>query len=220
LDLILDLTPCDRLLVRRAQSGERSAFNALVRKYRDRVMKLSMRYTRNRADAEDAVQNTFIHAYRGLQNFRGESAFYSWLHRIAINSAKSVLSLRARNASVFVSNNMDARDTNDTSSELRDLDTPEELALTDEICSAVNTSIEALCEEQRTAIILREFEGLSYSQVASAMSCPVGTVRSRVFRAREAIDNQLRHVFDDGLGRTKSNVSSRSRQIREVAALA
>jgi len=220
LDLILDLTPCDRLLVQRAQSGERSAFNALVRKYRDRVMKLSMRYTRNRADAEDAVQNTFIHAYRGLQNFRGESAFYSWLHRIAINSAKSVLSLRARNASVFVSNNMDARDTNDTSSELRDLDTPEELALTDEICSAVNTSIEALCEEQRTAIILREFEGLSYSQVASAMSCPVGTVRSRVFRAREAIDNQLRHVFDDGLGRAKSNVSSRSRQIREVAALA
>jgi RNA polymerase sigma-70 factor (ECF subfamily) len=220
LDLILDMTPCDRMLVQRAQSGEHSAFNALVRKYRRRVMKLSMRYTRNRADAEDAVQNTFIKAYWGLQNFRGESAFYSWLHRIAINSAKSVLSLRARNASVFVSNNRNADDTHETSIALKDLDTPEELALTDEICSAVNTSIEALCEEQRTAIVLRELEGLSYSQVASAMSCPVGTVRSRVFRAREAIDNQLRHVFDDGLGRTKNNVSSSSRQIPEVAALA
>jgi RNA polymerase sigma-70 factor (ECF subfamily) len=211
LDLILDATPCDRMLVRRAQSGEHSAFNALVGKYRHRVMKLSMRYTRNRADAEDAVQNTFIKAYWGLQNFRGESAFYSWLHRIAINSAKTVLSLRARNASVFGSNNRDACDTNETSSALRDLDTPEELALTDEICSAVNASIEALCEEQRTAIVLRELEGLSYSQVASAMSCPVGTVRSRVFRAREAIDNQLRHVFDDGLGRAKNNVPPRSR---------
>jgi RNA polymerase sigma-70 factor, ECF subfamily len=220
LGLILDLTPCDRMLVLRAQSGEHSAFNALVRKYRHRVMKLSMRYTRNRADAEDAVQNTFIHAYWGLQNFRGESAFYSWLHRIAINSAKSVMALRARNASIFVSSNRNADDANETSIALTDLDSPEELALTDEICSAVNASIEALCEEQRTAVVLRELEGFSYSQVASAMSCPIGTVRSRVFRAREAIDNQLRHVFDDGLGRTKNKVSSRSRQIPEVAALA
>jgi RNA polymerase sigma-70 factor, ECF subfamily len=219
LDVILEVTSCDRMLVRRAQSGEHSAFNALVRKYRHRVMKLSMRYTRNRADAEDAVQNTFIKAYWGLQNFRGESAFYSWLHRIAINSAKTVLSLRARNASVFVSNNRDAGDTNETSSALRELDTPEELALTDEICSAVNASIEALCEEQRTAIVLRELEGLSYSQVASAMSCPVGTVRSRVFRAREAIDSQLRHVFDDGLGRAKNNVPPRSRHSEELASL-
>jgi RNA polymerase sigma-70 factor, ECF subfamily len=208
------------MLVLRAQSGEHDAFNALVLKYRHRVMKLSMRYTRNRADAEDAVQNTFIKAYWGLQNFRGESAFYSWLHRIAINSAKSVLSLRARDASVFLSTSRNADDTNETSMALRDLDTPEELALTDEICSAVNASIEALCEEQRTAIILRELEGLRYSQVASAMSCPIGTVRSRVFRAREGIDNQLRHVFEDGLGRAKNNVSSRSRQIPVVAALA
>jgi RNA polymerase sigma-70 factor (ECF subfamily) len=206
--------------VLRAQSGEHSAFNALVRKYRHRVMKLSMRYTRNRADAEDAVQNTFIKAYRGLENFRGDAAFYSWLHRIAVNSAKTVLALRARNARVFVSNHRIADDTNDSSVALKDLDTPEELALTDEICSAVNASIEVLSEEQRTAIVLREFQGLSYSQVASAMSCPVGTVRSRVFRAREAIDNQLRHVFDDGLGRGKNNVSSRSLQIPEVAALA
>jgi RNA polymerase sigma-70 factor (ECF subfamily) len=216
-DLALDVATCDRMLVRRAQSGEHRAFNALVRKYRDRVMKLAMRYTRNRADAEDAVQNTFIYAYCGLQNFRGESAFYSWLHRIAVNASKTASSLRARNASVFVSNNRSTDDPNDTSVALRDLDTPEELALTDEICSAVNASIEALCEEQRTAIVLRELEGFSYSQVASAMSCPIGTVRSRVFRAREAIDIQLRHVFDDGLGRAKSNVSSRSRPPPEVA---
>lgn len=216
----MDGNPCDRMLVLRAQSGEHGAFNALVRKYRHRVMKLSMRYTRNRADAEDAVQNTFIKAYWGLQNFRGESAFYSWLHRIAINSAKNVLSLRARNASLFVSNGRNADDSNDAAPALRDLDTPEELALTEEIRSAVSTSIDALCEEQRTAIVLRELEGLSYSQVASAMSCPVGTVRSRVFRAREAIDNQLRYVFDDGLGRAKNNLSSRSRQTPEVAALA
>jgi len=216
----MDVKSSDLMLVRRAQSGEHSAFNALVRKYRHRIMKLSMRYTRNRADAEDAVQNTFIRAYWGLQSFRGDAAFYSWLYRIAVNSAKTVLLLRARNASVFVSNHRNADDTNDTSAALKDLDTPEELALTDEICSAVNASIEVLCEEQRIAIVLREFQGLSYSQVASAMSCPVGTVRSRVFRAREAIDNQLRHVFDDGLGRGKNNVSSRSRQIPEVAALA
>jgi RNA polymerase sigma-70 factor (ECF subfamily) len=219
MDLIMDVKPCDRMLVLRAQSGEHGAFNALVRKYRHRVMKLSLRYTRNRADAEDAVQNTFLKAYWGLQSFRGESAFYSWLHRIAINSAKTVLSLRTRNGSLFVSNSRNADDTNDTSLVLKDLDTPEELALTEEICSAVNASIDALCDEQRTAIVLRELEGLSYSQVACAMSCPVGTVRSRVFRAREAIDDQLRHVFDDGLGRTRSSVSSRSRQIPEVAAL-
>jgi RNA polymerase sigma-70 factor, ECF subfamily len=220
LELIMDVKSFDRMLVLRAQSGEHSAFNALVRKYRHRVMKLSMRYTRNRADAEDAVQNTFIKAYWGLQHFRGESAFYSWLHRIAVNSAKTALSLRARNASLFVSTHRNADDTSDSSAALTDLDTPEELALTEEICSAVNASIEALCEEQRTAIVLREFQGLSYSQVASAMSCPVGTVRSRVFRAREAIDNQLRHVFDDGLGRAKTDRSLRSPEIPEVAALA
>jgi RNA polymerase sigma-70 factor, ECF subfamily len=207
------------MLVLRAQSGEHGAFNALVRKYRHRVMKLSMRYTRNRADAEDAVQDTFIKAYWGLQNFRGESAFYSWLHRIAVNSAKTALSLRSREASVFVSNTRNDDDTSDTSLALQDRDTPEELALTDEICSAVDASIEALCEEQRTAIVLRELQGLSYSQVASAMSCPVGTVRSRVFRAREAIDNQLRQVFDDGLGRARNNGSARSRKIPEVAAM-
>jgi RNA polymerase sigma-70 factor (ECF subfamily) len=202
LELIMKVECCDRSLVRRAQSGERSAFNVLVRKYRQRIMKLSMRYTRNHADAEDAVQETFIKAYGGLRHFRGDAAFYSWLHRIAVNSAKTVLSLRAREASVFRSDALNNGETNETSVTLRELDTPEELALTDEIRDAVNAAIESLCEEQRKAILLREIQGLSYSQMASTMFCPVGTVRSRVFRAREALDIQLRHVYDRGLGRS------------------
>jgi RNA polymerase sigma-70 factor (ECF subfamily) len=199
---------CDRSLVQRAQSGERGAFNVLVRKYRHRIMNLSMRYTRNLADAEDAVQETFIKAYWGLQHFRGDAAFSSWLHRIAVNSAKSVLLLRARDArmfrsdtAVFSSDAGNNDEMNEASVTPKELDTPEELALTDEIRDAVTAAIESLGEEQRNAIVLREIHGLSYSEVASTMSCPVGTVRSRVFRAREAIDNQLRHVFDDGLGR-------------------
>jgi len=200
---------CDRLLVLRAQSGERGAFNALMRKYRHRVMKLSMRYTRNRADAEDAVQETFIKAYRGLTDFRGEAAFYSWLHRIAVNSAKTVRSLRARDARVFTSDTGMADGRYEASPALRELDTPEDLALSDEAWGVVNAAIAALCEEQRIAIVLRELQGLSYSQVASTMDCPVGTVRSRVFRAREAIDRQLRHIIDDGLGRSRHGGSLR-----------
>jgi len=192
---------CDESLVRRAQSGDSGAFDLLVCKYRRRVMKIVMRYTRNYADAEDAVQDIFTRAYWGLQNFRGDSAFSSWLHRIAVNAAKSALVLRARNARVFSLSAETTDDPGESPSQLKDLDTPEELALTEEICGAVNAAIGALCEEQRTAIVLRELNGLSYAQVASIMSCPVGTVRSRVFRAREAIDHRLRRVFDEGLGR-------------------
>lgn len=192
---------CDRNLVLRTQSGDRRAFNLLVRKYRHRVLKLAMRYTRNHADAEDAVQDIFMRAYGGLRHFRGDSAFYSWLHRIAVNSAKTALALRARNARAFAPSAEIGDESGAASLQLKDVDTPEELALTDEICGAVNAAIGALCEEQRTAIVLREIDGLSYEQVASAMSCPVGTVRSRVFRAREAIDHRLRRVFDPGLGR-------------------
>jgi RNA polymerase sigma-70 factor (ECF subfamily) len=186
----------------RAQAGEQKAFDALVCKYRERVMTLSMRYTRNHADAEDAVQNTFLKAYAGLPHFRGDASFYSWLHRIAINSAKTVLSLRTRDASVFRFDNGN-EEVHETPEVLKELDTPEELALTEEIRNAVNSAVEGLGEAQRIAIILRVLKGLSYSQMAAAMSCPVGTVRSRVFRAREAIDHQLRRVFDDGLGRAR-----------------
>ena len=208
--LIAPLKPCDRTLVRRAQSGEQAAFNELMAKYRQRVMRLSLRYTGNLADAEDAVQNTFLRAYRGLAHFRGDCAFYSWLHRIAINSAKNIRSLRARDEVIFDSAQSGVTATRGTEPEVRDWDTPESLAVTEEMCSALNRAIESLCEEQRTAIVLRELEGLSYSAVAHSMSCPMGTVRSRVFRAREAIHYQLRRVFDDGLGRTRIGLACRS----------
>lgn len=218
-ELLLNVECCDQALVLRAQSGEWGAFNALICKYRQRIMNLSMRYTKNVADAEDAVQNTFLKAYCGLRNFRGDAAFYSWLHRIAINSAKTLVSIRGREAILFSS---EMRCNDDASGNVgmpADLDTPQELALAEEICDAVNTAIEALGEEQRKAIVLREFEGLSYSQVASEMSCPVGTVRSRVFRAREAIDARLRHIFDDGLGRARRAAASRSFRTRKECCL-
>jgi RNA polymerase sigma-70 factor (ECF subfamily) len=161
-------------------------------------MKLAIRYSRNHADAEDAVQDIFIRAYRGLRHFRGDSAFYSWLHRIAINSA---LAARARNGRLVPLSAAVGESGEPSLDQMKDLDTPEELALTDEICGAVHAAINSLCAEQRTAIVLREIDGLSYEQVASAMSCPVGTVRSRVFRARDVIDRRLRRVFDEGLGR-------------------
>jgi len=197
-----DAKTCDLLLARRAQAGEAGAFEALVQRYRDRVLKLSLRYTRNRADAEDAVQNTFLKAYWGLEHFRGDAAFYSWLHRIAVNSAKTIRSLRQRDEHVFCSWPADV-DAADAPAHARDLDSPEDLARTEEICEAVNRAIATLRSEQRLAIVLRELQGLSYAQMASAMSCPLGTVRSRVFRAREAIDSQLREVFEDGLGRAR-----------------
>jgi RNA polymerase sigma-70 factor, ECF subfamily len=196
----------DQSLVLRAQAGEHRAFDALVRKYRERVMKLSMRYTRNSDDAEDAVQNTFLKAYRGLRRFRGDASFYSWLHRIAINSAKTVLLMRTRDARVFRSDIRNDDNGGESWEVIKELATPENLALTEEIRDAVNLAMDGLCEEQRAAIMLRELQGLSYSQVAAAMSCPVGTVRSRVFRARETIDNQLRQVFDEGLGRTRQRL--------------
>ncbi len=170
----------DRRLVQRARSGDRGAFDELVRKYWHRVMKLAMRYTPNRADAEDVVQETFMKAYRALHHFRGDSAFYSWLHRIAINSAMTALALRARQANGAMKDG--------PAEPLYELDTPENLALCDELCAAVYAAVDALPDEQRTAIWLREFQGLSYPQVGAAMSCPVGTVRSRIFRARDAVN--------------------------------
>jgi RNA polymerase sigma-70 factor, ECF subfamily len=188
----MDVENTDTYLVLRAQAGDHVAFGILVGKYQLRVMQLSMRYTRNRADAEDAVQETFIKAYGGLRNFRGEASFYSWLHRIAINSAKTV---RDRWSSRCIG-------THDIQmgappEKLRDLDTPQELALTEELGSALSVALDSLPDEQRTAIELRELEGWSYSRIAASMSCPVGTVRSRIFRARDAINSYLRSAFDD-----------------------
>jgi RNA polymerase sigma-70 factor, ECF subfamily len=183
----------DEKLVRQAQAGDYRAFNALDSKYRARILQLTLRYARNQADAEDLVQDTFLKAYRALLSFRGDASFYSWLHRIAINAAKTAFHVHARDAHhVSIEGN---------SEQLEELATPESLAVTDEILAAIGAAIDDLCEDQRRAIVLREIEGLSYQQVAGAMSCPVGTVRSRVFRAREAIHLRVRDSFDGGLGR-------------------
>jgi RNA polymerase sigma-70 factor (ECF subfamily) len=195
----------DLSLVRRVQAGDRSAYDLLVLKYQHKVVKLVMRYTRNPADAEDIAQEAFIKAYRALPQFRGDSAFYTWLYRIAINTAKNALVARGRNP---VSLHIDAHDDEDGPdllNRLRDPDTPEGLALTDEIRATVNAAIDALPEDLRTAIVLRELEGLSYEEIAAAMECPIGTVRSRIFRARESIDKRLGAVFDGGLGRAGEN---------------
>jgi RNA polymerase sigma-70 factor, ECF subfamily len=191
----------DLSLVRCAQSGESRAFDRLVLKYRARVVELAMRYTRNSADAEDATQETFIKAYRGLRHFRCESAFYTWLYRIASNCARNLLKARRRD---LLNKAIDFSDYHNAArhpTRLRELATPEELALTADTRGMVNTALEGLSEEHRTAITLREIDGLSYRQIASAMSVPIGTVRSRVFRARDLIDHKLRRVHDGGLGR-------------------
>jgi RNA polymerase sigma-70 factor, ECF subfamily len=191
----------DQSLVRCAQSGERRAFDRLVLKYRARIVELSMRYTRNRADAEDATQETFIKAYRGLRHFRCDSAFYTWLYRIASNCARNLLKVRRHDSFKNAIDFSDYRHAVRHPTRLWDLATPEELALTADVRGMANAALEGLSEEQRTAITLRELDGLSYQQIAVAMSIPVGTVRSRVFRARDIIDHKLRRVHDGGLGR-------------------
>jgi RNA polymerase sigma-70 factor, ECF subfamily len=191
----------DVSLVRCAQAGESRAFDRLVLKYRPRVVELAMRYTRNAEDAEDATQETFIRAYGGLRHFRCESAFYTWLYSIASNCARNLLKARRRDLLNDAVDFSDEQTSAHPPTRLRDLETPEVLTLTDDFRDIVNATLESLSEEHRTVITLREIEGLSYKDIASAMSIPVGTVRSRVFRARDVIDHELRRVYDAGLGR-------------------
>jgi RNA polymerase sigma-70 factor, ECF subfamily len=195
----------DLSLVRRVQRGDKGAFDALVLKYQHKLVKLVMRYVRNPAEAEDIAQEAFIKAYRALPQFRGDSAFYTWLYRIAINTAKNAVVSRDRSPVEYNvdRNNTDSDESYDMQGRMKDSETPEGLVLTDEIRSTVNAAIDALPEDLRTAIVLRELEGLSYEEIAAAMACPVGTVRSRIFRAREAIDRRLREVFEGGLGRAE-----------------
>jgi len=190
----------DLSLVQLAQRGDAGAVDALVRRYQHKVVKLVMRYVRDSAEAEDIAQEAFIKAYRALPRFRGDSAFYTWLYRIAINTAKNVLASRGRSPIQYEVDRSDDDDY-DVVANLKDTATPEALALTEEIRETVTAAIDSLPEDLRTAIQLRELEGLSYEEIAAAMECPVGTVRSRIFRAREAIDARLRDVFDGGLGR-------------------
>jgi RNA polymerase sigma-70 factor, ECF subfamily len=194
----------DLSLVRRVQRGDKGAFDALVLKYQHKLVKLVMRYVRNPAEAEDIAQEAFIKAYRALPQFRGDSAFYTWLYRIAINTAKNAVVSRDRSPIEYNIDRNDATEESyDMQGRMKDSETPEGLALTDEIRKTVNDAIQALPEDLRMAIVLRELDGMSYEEIAAAMECPVGTVRSRIFRAREAIDRRLREVFEGGLGRTE-----------------
>ena len=190
----------DLMLVERVQRGEARAFDYLVLRYQHKVLKLIMRYVRDPVEAEDVAQEAFIKAYRALPSFRGDSAFYTWLYRIATNTAKNALVSSKRRP---VDYNLDLQDSEqyEMQARLKDSETPEGLLLTDEIRNTVNEAIADLPEDLRTAIMLRELEGMSYEEIAAAMECPVGTVRSRIFRAREAIDKRLRPIFDGGLGR-------------------
>jgi RNA polymerase sigma-70 factor, ECF subfamily len=193
----------DLSLVLRVPHGDKGAFDALVLKYQHKLVKLVMRYVRNPAEAEDIAQEAFIKAYRALPQFRGDSAFYTWLYRIAINTAKNAVVSRDRSPVEYDLDRSNTDESYDMQGRMKDSETPEGLVLTDEIRSTVNAAIDALPEDLRTAIVLRELEGLSYEEIAAAMACPVGTVRSRIFRAREAIDRRLREVFEGGLGRAE-----------------
>ena len=185
----------DQELVARVQKGDKRAFDLLVRKYQHKVVNLISRYIRDHSEVYDVAQEAFIKAYRALPQFRGESAFYTWMYRIAINTAKNYLVAQGRK---MPSIDIDAQDAEQFQGEsgLKDNDTPERNALKDEIESTVLKAIEDLPEDLRTAITLRELEGMSYEEIAEAMQCPVGTVRSRIFRAREAVDKRLKPLLD------------------------
>jgi RNA polymerase sigma-70 factor (ECF subfamily) len=185
----------DLELVRRVQRGERGAFDLLVLKYQHKVVKLVARLLRDPAEAEDVAQEAFVKAYRAIGSFRGDSAFYTWLYRIAVNTARNTMASRQRRPLDYEAD-LSESEQSAVESRMRHGDTPEAVALSDEIHRTVNDAIAALPEDLRTAIILREVEGLSYEEIAEAMDCPVGTVRSRIFRAREAIDRNLKPLLD------------------------
>jgi RNA polymerase sigma-70 factor (ECF subfamily) len=185
----------DQKLVVRVQRGDKAAFDLLVLKYQHKVAKLVSRYVRDRREVEDVTQEAMIKAYRAIGGFRGDSAFYTWLYRIAVNTAKNYLESMGRRppgSDVEV----EGAELIESGDGLRDQATPERQMLTDEIASTVHRVIENLPEDLRTAITLREIEGLSYEEIAQVMDCPIGTVRSRIFRAREAIDQELRPLLE------------------------
>lgn len=182
----------DQVLVERAQRGDQRAFELLVLKYQRKLGRLLSRLVRDPAEVEDVTQEAFVKAYRALGSFRGDSAFYTWLYRIGINTAKNHLVALGRRAPTSTPFDSEEAETFDDGDQLRDFNTPEAELMSKQIARTVNESMEALPEELRTAITLREIEGLSYEEIAQVMGCPIGTVRSRIFRAREAIAERLR----------------------------
>lgn len=186
----------DQRLVEKAQGGDKYAFDLLVSKYQRKLGRLLSRFIRDPAEVEDVTQEAFIKAYRALPSFRGDSAFYTWLYRIGINTAKNYLVSQSRRAPTTTEFDTDEAETFEDGDQLRDINTPESVLLSKQIGETVNTAMDALPDELRVAIVLREIEGLSYEEIAQIMNCPIGTVRSRIFRAREAVAAKLRPLLD------------------------
>jgi RNA polymerase sigma-70 factor (ECF subfamily) len=185
----------DQQLVERAQRGDKRAFELLVAKYQRKLGRLLSRFVRDAAEVEDVTQEAFIKAYRALPSFRGDSAFYTWLYRIGINTAKNYLVALGRRAPTTTGFDNEEAEGFEDAEQLRDVSTPESELEGKEIAATVNRAMDALPADLRTAITLREIEGLSYEEIASVMNCPVGTVRSRIFRARDAIAAELRPLL-------------------------
>ncbi|MDR3390782.1 MAG: RNA polymerase sigma factor RpoE [Sulfuriferula sp.] len=189
----------DQQLVERVQRGDKRAFNLLVTKYERRLIRLLSRFVRDPHEVEDIAQEAFIKAYRALPTFRGDAAFYTWLYRIGINTAKNYLMSRGRRAPTTTEYDAEEAEGFEDATGLQDLNTPENELLSKEVAQVVNDAMAALPEDLRTAISLREMEGLSYEEIAETMGCPIGTVRSRIFRAREAIAQKLRPILGTNL---------------------
>jgi len=186
----------DQQLVERAQRGDKKAFELLVVKYQRKLARLLSRFVRDASEVEDVTQEAFIKAYRALPSFRGDSAFYTWLYRIGINTAKNYLVSLGRRAPTVTGVDSEEAEGIEEGDQLRDLNTPENQMMTRQLAETVNHALQELPEELRTAITLREIDGMSYEEIAQIMSCPIGTVRSRIFRAREAIAERLRPQLD------------------------
>jgi RNA polymerase sigma-70 factor, ECF subfamily len=191
----------DQELVVRAQQGDKKAFDTLVSKYQRKLSRLISRFIRDAGEVEDVTQEAFIKAFRALPSFRGESAFYTWIYRIGINTAKNYLVAQGRRTPTSTDIDADEAETMDHGDQLRDINTPESVIMSRQIGETVNAAMESLPEELKTAIVLREIEGLSYEEIAQSMNCPIGTVRSRIFRAREAVAAKLRPLLDTATDR-------------------
>ncbi|HUY01832.1 MAG TPA: RNA polymerase sigma factor RpoE [Rhodocyclaceae bacterium] len=188
----------DQVLVERVQRGDKQAFGLLVSKYQRKLIRLLSRMIRDPAEVEDVAQEAFIKAYRALPGFRGDSAFYTWLYRIGINTAKNFLAAQGRRAPTTTEFDSEEAEGFEDGEQLRDNNTPERILMSKEIGNTVNAAMTELPEDLRTAIVLREIEGLSYEEIAQIMDCPIGTVRSRIFRAREAIAAKLQPLLEPG----------------------
>lgn len=184
----------DQVLIERVQNGDKQAFNLLVIKYQNKVCSLISRYIKNPGDVPDVAQEAFIKAYRAIPGFRGESAFYTWLYRIAVNTAKNYIVAQSRRPPA---SDVDAEDAEyyESGSALKEISNPENLTLSEELKQVVFDAIDALPEDLKTAMTLREIDGLSYEEIAEVMDCPVGTVRSRIFRARDAVEKKIKPLI-------------------------